>query len=141
MLNNSWKLNHVGHVVKDLEKSVNLYEKFFGFKVIERETLTEQKVQIAFLAPKNTNPENTLIELLTPLPENTTLTNFLTKRGEGLHHLCYQVKSVSTELKRLGDLGVSLIDQFPKIGSRGFHIAFIHPRSTNGVLTELCGDY
>ncbi len=135
MLNKLWKLDHIGHVVKDLENSLNHYEKYFGFKVIERENLAEQKIELAFL-----QLENTLIELLAPLSGNTSLTNFLTKRGEGLHHLCYQVKSVSGELKRLSDLGIRLIDSVPRTGSRGFYIAFIHPQSTNGVLTELCGE-
>ena len=129
-----WLLDHIGHAVSNLEDAIAVYEQRAGFSVVEREELPDHLVRAAFLRGRGTE----LIELIQPLPGNVTLAKFLERRGEGLHHLCYRVASVSVELERLRQLGVTLIDTVPRPGSRGMEIAFLHPKSFHGALIELC---
>ncbi len=131
--NSAWVLDHVGHAVKDLCESIKFYSEVLGFKEETREQVPDQNVAVSFLKLANTN-----IELLAPLGESSQLTKFLTTRGEGLHHVCYRVPSVSEELVRLSKAGIQLVDQKARLGSRGMQVAFIHPRSMHGVLVELC---
>ena len=133
-LGSGWQLDHIGHAVKDIENALVSYQSRCGFVVVEREELPEQLVRVAFLRGQSSE----LIELIQPLPGNQPLARFLERRGEGLHHLCYRVGSVTDELKRLAGLGVKLIDTAPRLGSRGLHIAFLHPNSFHGALIEIC---
>lgn len=126
-------LDHVGIAVLDLEKSISRYESDFGFKVELRESLPEQKIELAFL-----KLENTSLELLSASAPDSSISNFLSKRGEGLHHVCYRVKDINAELSRLAGLGYKLIDEKPRHGARNTLIAFVHPKNAQGVLTELC---
>lgn len=128
-----YPVHHIGIAVRDLEASVREYSSRWSFVRDFDETLPAQKVQLAFL-----RAGSTLIELLTPLDSSSTLARFLEKRGEGLHHICYEVKDIVAELTRLRSLGVELIDQAPRPGAHGSQIAFLHPKSCGGVLTELC---
>jgi methylmalonyl-CoA epimerase len=128
-----WRMNHVGHAVESIESAVKTYQTLYGFELVETEKLEEQKVEAAFL-----RLDNCEIELIAPLPGNKTLRRFLDKRGEGLHHLCFEVENIHNELKRLDALGVNLIDKEPRIGSRNTLIAFIHPGASKSVLVELC---
>jgi len=128
-----WPLDHVGIAVNGLDEALNEYKKSFGFVLESREKIDSQGVEAAFI-----RLPNTLIELLAPLNETGTLSKFLQKRGPGLHHLCYRVDDLEKELARLTSIGVELIDKTPRPGAHHTRIAFLHPRSTGGVLTELC---
>lgn len=131
-----WSLDHVGHAVRDIDSAISKYQSLFSASIVVRESLQSDGVDVAFL-----QLPNTLIELIAPQPApngNPPLIRFLDKRGEGLHHYCFFVPSVASELARLEKLGVELIDTIPRLGSRGMSVAFLHPKSTNGVLIELC---
>lgn len=130
-----WQLDHVGIAVRDLEKSIQMYSQATSMSVTLRETLPSQGVELAFL-----NTGAAKIELLAPLnyPASTTLARFLDSRGPGLHHICYRVSDIHSELKKLQGHGCKLIDSSPRPGAGGTLIAFLHPSSFEGVLTELC---
>ena len=128
-----WKLDHIGQVVLNLEESARRYIEFCSGSVEFEEQLNDQKVQVKFV-----RVGGELIELISPLPGNTNLQGFLANRGEGLHHICYRVSSVTSELIRLKKAGIETIDSKPRNGSRGLDVAFLHPKSFNGVLIELC---
>jgi methylmalonyl-CoA epimerase len=132
---NSYPIDHIGIAVNSLNNSIKYYQDTFGFKVEDRETLDSSGVELAFLKTGNVD-----IELIAPLQGNTTLSNFLKSRGEGLHHICYKVDNLELELERFRKINAKLIDEKPRKGARGARIAFIHPESMNGILTELC-DY
>lgn len=127
-----WRLDHIGVAVQDLDLAIQWYASTAGLRVSSREEVESQHVEVAFLgeiAPR--------IELLTPLGDTGPLATFLAKRGPGLHHLCYAVDDISQELLRLHAQGLKLIDTAPRIGAEGALVAFIHPSSCGGVLTEL----
>ena len=129
------KLDHVGIAVPDLNVALASYQTNFGVVPLLTETLPSQGTTLAFLdLPGGT------IELLAPLSPETVIARFLAKRGPGLHHVCYEVTDIEASLKRLAAKGITLIDSTPRHGARGSRIAFLHPRSCGGVLTELC-DY
>lgn len=126
-------IDHIGIAVIDLEASIEYYRKNFGFEVELREELPSQEVTLAFL-----KLDNTRLELLAPLEPGSTLSKFLARRGPGLHHICYEVKDIVEALKDFSEKGFKLIDETPRHGANSTLIAFIHPSSTEGVLTELC---
>jgi len=126
-------LDHVGIAVRDLDAAVKLFTEIIGLKLEGYETVKEQGVKIAFLSAKNIE-----VELITPLSDESSLAKFLEKRGEGLHHIAFRVKGLSDALRRLKSEGLKLIDEEPRKGAKGRNIAFIHPKSTHGVLLELC---
>ena len=128
-----YPLDHIGIATRDLDRAISEHLTNFGFKLHSRETIESQKVEVAFL-----KLPNTLIELLAPTSLDSTLTKFLETRGEGLHHLCYRVDDIKVELTRLEKLGHRLIDSEPRPGAHKTMIAFIHPKTLGGVLTELC---
>lgn len=128
-----WPLDHVGIAVHNIDAALNEYRTQFGFAVDSREVIESQRVEVAFI-----RLPNTLIELLAPQDESSPLAKFLAKRGPGMHHLCYRVENIETELKRLMQAGVEVIDKVPRPGAHHTRIAFLHPKSTGGVLTELC---
>lgn len=132
LIANSWRIDHIGHVVSDLQPAVDFYLKKLGFRLECEEHLSEQKLDLVFL-----RSEQALIELLCPRPDNVILNKFLKNRGPGLHHIAYRVPDVNTELNRLKTAGLRLIDKSARAGSRGTEVAFIHPQSTYGVLIEL----
>jgi methylmalonyl-CoA/ethylmalonyl-CoA epimerase len=125
-------LDHVAIAVKDLEKAIAFYEKAFGLKLAEIEEVKEQKVRTAIFGHGLGR-----IELICPTEPDTSVAKFLEKRGEGLHHICIEVEDIEASLAELKAQGAPLIDQTPKIGAGGAKIAFIHPKGTHGVLTEL----
>lgn len=110
-----------------------MYSSAFGGIAKDRQRLESDKVEIAFV-----QTTNVLIELLAPLAEEGPIATFLQKKGGGLHHICYQVQDIKGELERLAEEGFQLIDSEPREGALGKQIAFIHPKSTGGVLIELC---
>lgn len=126
------RVDHIAVAVSSLEKALQFYKEQLGIKLIDIETVEEQGVKVAKLDLGNTH-----IELLEPLGEDTPVGKFIAKRGEGLHHICFGVDDIESGIENLKDCGVRLIDQSPKIGAGGAKIAFVHPKSTGGVLLEL----
>lgn len=126
-------IDHIGIAVNDLNEALALYEKTLGLKH-ERVTVVEsQKVKVAFLQVGESR-----IELLEPLGPDSTLAGFLQKRGEGIHHIALRVDGIDDMLKKLKNQGATLVDEKPRPGAEGGRIAFVHPKSTKGVLLELC---
>jgi len=129
------KINHIGVAVKNLEVSIPFYRDVLGMKFEGTEEVAEQKVKVAFLAVGESR-----IELLEPTSPDSPVARFLEKNGEGIHHVAYQVEDLDATLERLRNDGVRLIDERPRRGAHGARIAFLHPKATGGVLTELCQD-
>jgi len=127
-------VDHVGVAVKSLDDAVKLYRDILGFKLVGIHTLTERKVKVAFLSSRG----EANVELLEPLSRDSTIAKFLESRGEGIHHFAMKVKNIEAVLDDLKRKGVTLIDEKPQAGVGGTKIAFVHPKSTKGVLLELC---
>ncbi len=127
------KVEHIGIAVSNLNSSVEFYEKVLGLKCYKIEEVEEQKVKTAFFKSGDTK-----IELLEGTSEDSPITKFIKKKGEGLHHIAYLVDDIQASLNELKQKGLKLIDEKPRKGTEGFNIAFIHPASTGGVLLELC---
>lgn len=126
------RIDHIGVAVEDIESAIALYNEQFEMAVQHRETVEEQGVEAVLLEIGDGH-----VELLRPLGPETPVGKFIEKRGTGLHHVAYAVADVAVELDRLRAAGVRLIDETPRIGIRGSSVAFLHPSSTGGVLTEL----
>lgn len=126
------KVHHVAVVVKNLDEALGVYDSLFGVKPTKIETIPQQGVKAALL-PMGDGGE---IELLEPIDPQGGVAKFLETRGEGIHHICFQVDDVDKELRTLADKGVQLIDKQGRPGLAG-KIGFIHPKSTKGVLIEL----
>jgi len=126
------KLDHIGIAVNNIKESLQLYKEILGLEPGEIEEVPEQGVRLMMLPLKDIK-----IELLEPLSENSPIQKFLQKRGEGIHHLCFEVDNLEEKLKKLAARGIKLIDQHPRQGHGESLIAFIHPSSTHGVLIEL----
>jgi methylmalonyl-CoA/ethylmalonyl-CoA epimerase len=125
------KIDHIGVAVKSIEEALMFY-KALGVKPYHFEEVESQKVKTAFIKVGNTN-----IELLEATSETSPIAKFIEKKGEGIHHICYEVEDVAEELEKLKKEGIQLIDNEPKPGAHGKIVAFVHPKSTKGVLTEL----
>jgi methylmalonyl-CoA epimerase len=125
-------IDHVGVAVQDIESSLALYRDSLGMALVHRETVESQGVDAALLDVGDAH-----IELLAPLHPDTPVGKFLAKRGPGLHHVAYRVDDISETLKALAAAGLRLIDESPRTGIRGSLVAFLHPASTGGVLTEI----
>ncbi len=126
------RIDHIGVAVTDLDAALALYERDYDMTLVHRETVTEQGVDAVLLDVGENH-----VELLAPLSGDTPVGKFLAKKGPGLHHVAYQTPDIETELQRLTAAGVQLIDQQPRTGIRGSRVAFLHPKSTGGVLTEI----
>lgn len=126
-------IEHIGIAVSDLENSISFYEKVFGLKCYNIEEVADQKVRTAFFMIGQTK-----IELLESTDPEGPIGKFIEKRGEGIHHIAFAVKNINEQLKHAQKEGVMLIDANPRKGAEGLDIAFFHPRSTGGVLIELC---
>jgi methylmalonyl-CoA/ethylmalonyl-CoA epimerase len=131
------RIDHVGIACRDLDASIDLYTSLFGLIVAGRETNEAQGVREAMLHVADAPGGGSYIQLLEPLADDTPVGKFLAARGEGVHHVGYGVTDVSAELDRLRAEGVRLVDERPRHGSLGASIAFLHPKSVGGVLTEL----
>jgi len=127
-------VDHVGVAVKNLDEAVGVYRDFLGFRLEGVHVIREQKVRVAFFSTGG----ETRIELLEPTESESPLASFIEKRGEGVHHIALRVKDIEAALGELKKKGLTLIDEKPRIGASGAKIAFIHPKSTRGVLLELC---
>ena len=127
-------IEHLGIAVKNLEEAIPYYENILGLKCYSIEEVADQKVKTAFFKVGQTK-----IELLEPTSPESTIAGFIEKRGEGIHHLAFAVADgVANALAEVEGKGVRLIDKAPRKGAEGLNIAFLHPKSTGGVLTELC---
>jgi methylmalonyl-CoA/ethylmalonyl-CoA epimerase len=137
------RIDHVGIACRDLDASVSFYETTFGLTVVSVEASEEQGVREAMLvvdAPEGADPAlggGSYVQLLEPLRDDSPVGKFLATRGEGVHHIGYGVVDVAAALADLEERGIKLVDQRPRHGSLGAAIAFLHPRSLGGVLTEL----
>jgi methylmalonyl-CoA/ethylmalonyl-CoA epimerase len=125
-------IDHVGVAVSDLDRAIALYEGTFGMPLVHRETVTEQGVEAVLLDVGDGH-----VELLSPLGPETVVGKFVERRGEGLHHVAYRVDDIDAVLAQLKEAGVELIDSEPRVGIRQSRVAFLHPKSTGSVLTEL----
>ncbi len=126
------KIDHVGIAVKNLDEAVKVWEKL-GLKVAEIEEVPDQKVRVAVFKVGESR-----IELLEGTSEDSPISKFIAKRGEGIHHIALGVENIEEHLEKLKEEGFRLIDEKPRIGAGGAKIAFVHPKSVNGVLLELC---
>ncbi len=128
-------IEHIGIAVKSLDTAIPFYEKLLGQKCYSIEEVAEQKVKTAFFLLGQTK-----IELLESTDPEGPIGKFIEKKGEGVHHIAYAVKNLEERLKEAEENEIQLIDKTPRKGAEGLHIAFLHPKSTHGVLTEFCED-
>ena len=128
-------IEHIGIAVSSIEVALTFYEKVLGLKCYKIEEVPDQKVRTAFIMAGQTK-----IELLESTDPEGPVGKFIEKRGEGIHHIAFAVENIEEELANAGDMGVKLIDTVPRKGAEGLDIAFIHPKSSSGVLIELCED-
>jgi methylmalonyl-CoA/ethylmalonyl-CoA epimerase len=126
-------IEHIGIAVKSLDEAIPFYENVFGLKCYNVEEVKEQKVKTAFFMVGQTK-----IELLESTDPEGPIGKFIEKKGEGVHHIAYAVDKIEDQLQTAEEKGVNLIDKSPRKGAEGLDIAFLHPKSTFGVLTELC---
>jgi methylmalonyl-CoA epimerase len=126
------RIDHIGIAVEDIDAGIELYEKSFEMELGLRETVEEQGVEAALL-----NVGDGHVELMAPLGPDTPVGKFLAKRGAGMHHVAYAVDDIDTTLERLAAAGIELIDAKARVGIGGSRVAFLQPRSTGRVLTEI----
>jgi methylmalonyl-CoA/ethylmalonyl-CoA epimerase len=126
-------IEHIGIAVKSIEQAIPYYEKVLGLKCYNIEEVKDQKVKTAFFKVGQTK-----IELLESTDPEGTIAKFIDKKGEGIHHIAFAVDDVNSALKDAEEAGVQLIDKQGRKGAEGLNIGFLHPKSTIGVLTELC---
>lgn len=126
-------IEHLGIAVKSLEEAIPYYEQVLGLKCYNIEEVAEQKVKTAFFKVGQTK-----LELLEPTSEDSTIAKFIENRGQGVHHVAFAVEGIEDALADAESKEVRLIDKTPRHGAEGLTIAFLHPKSTMGVLTELC---
>lgn len=126
------KIEHVALAVSDLDQAIQLYRDVWGLTLEHREIVEDQGVEEAML-----RIGESYIQLLSPLGDDTTVGRFIQKRGEGLHHIAYEVGDLEVALQKLKNEGVELIDESPRRGSRNTKVAFVYPKGNRGVLVEL----
>jgi methylmalonyl-CoA/ethylmalonyl-CoA epimerase len=129
------RIDHVGYAVEDLEVAIQYHQRLYGAEVVHREEIERDGVREALLAVGLS-----FIQLLEPTRSDSPVARFLERNGPGIHHIGYAVADIAATLKDLKALGVRLIDDYPRIGSRGCTIAFLHPTESMGVLVELVED-
>ncbi len=132
---NPTHIEHIGIAVRDLAGAIDFYEKVLGLECYSIEEVPDQKVKTAFFMIGQTK-----IELLESTDPEGPIGRFIEKRGEGIHHIAFAVKNIEEQLARAGEKGINLIDSKPRKGAEGLDIAFLHPKSTHGVLIEFCED-
>ncbi len=126
-------VEHIGIAVKDLTISIPLFEKLLNSACYKTESVTSEQVNTAFLKTGETK-----IELLQSISSDGVIAKFIEKKGEGLHHIAFEVTDIKTEMKRLKDEGFVLLNEEPKIGADNKLVCFLHPKNTNSVLIEIC---
>jgi methylmalonyl-CoA/ethylmalonyl-CoA epimerase len=126
------KIDHLGIAVRSIEASLAFYRDALGLEVAGRETVEDQGAHVAMLPVGQSR-----IELLEPVSDDTVVGRFIARRGEGLHHICYEVDDIVSTIDQLQAQGVRVLDGYPRRGAEGRLVAFLHPASANGVLVEL----
>jgi methylmalonyl-CoA/ethylmalonyl-CoA epimerase len=132
MHNRLGAVNHIGIAVKNLEEAKKLFSDTLGLPCVDEKTVPERGVKIAFLSTGNTT-----VELLEGIGPESAVSKFVEQRGPGIHHLCFEVDGIERVMKELAESGMRLIDEKPRVGAEGKLVAFVHPKSTLGVLIEL----
>ena len=127
------KLEHIGIAVKSLAESEFLFEKLLNTSSYKRETVVDQQVITSFFQSGDSK-----IELLEATAEDSPISKFILKRGEGIHHIAFEVEDIKSEMQRLRKDGFQLLQEEPSIGADNKWVCFLHPKSTNGVLVEIC---
>ncbi len=127
------KIEHIGIAVKDLEQSIKLFSNLLNTQPYKREKVESEGVETVFFQIGETK-----IELLGATNEESPIAKFIQKKGEGIHHIAFDVTDINNEIKRLQEQNFTVLNTTPKQGADNKKIAFLHPKSTNGVLTELC---
>ncbi|MFJ5715628.1 methylmalonyl-CoA epimerase [Neobacillus sp. NPDC093127] len=127
------KVDHIGIAVKSLELTLPFYTNVLKLTLLAIEEVDSQKVKVAFLQAGQTK-----LELLEPTSEESPIAKFIEKRGEGIHHVALGVESIEERISEMNEKGIRMIDEQPRLGAGGAHIAFMHPKSSSGVLYELC---
>ncbi len=127
------KIEHIGIAVKNLDVANELYEKLLGTKPYKTEKVDSEEVETSFFRTGNSK-----IELLQATTNNSAIASFINKRGEGIHHIAFEVTNIHDEINRLKAEGYSIINEIPKKGADNKLICFVHPKNTSGVLIELC---
>lgn len=127
------KIEHLGIAVKELATSIPLFEQLLNTPCYKTEEVASEKVKTAFFMTGESK-----IELLEASDENSPISKFINKKGEGIHHIAFEVENIEAEMKRLIALGFELINEAPKKGADNKMVCFLHPKTTNGVLVELC---
>jgi methylmalonyl-CoA/ethylmalonyl-CoA epimerase len=127
------KINHIGIAVNSIEASIPFYRDQLGMELEGSEVVEEQKVKVAFLVVGESR-----IELLEPTCDESPVAKFLAKKGEGIHHVAYEVEDVEKAIEEMKAKDVRMIDEKPRLGAHNSLIAFLHPKASGGVLTELC---
>lgn len=127
------KVDHIGIAVKSIDEALKFYEDILGIECVSTEVVEEQKVRVAFLPVGDTE-----VELLESTDEDGPIAKFIEKKGEGIQHIAYKVDDIEKSIEELKAKGIRLIDEKPRYGAGGAKIAFLHPKSTFGVLIELC---
>jgi methylmalonyl-CoA/ethylmalonyl-CoA epimerase len=125
-------VKHIGIAVKDLEESIANFENLFGIKCGKREKIAASKVEVAFFDFGNTH-----IEMVSPIDPESPISGYLEKRGNGIHHICFDVEGIDEWLETLKSKGVKLLNETPREGASGHRVAFINPASADGILLEL----
>jgi methylmalonyl-CoA/ethylmalonyl-CoA epimerase len=126
------RIDHIGVAVSDLDAAISLYEASFGMPLAHRETVESQGVEAVLMDVGDGH-----VELLRPLGPDTVVGKFIERQGEGLHHVAYAVEDIDATLQGLRSAGIELIDQEARVGIRGSRVAFLHPKATGRVLTEI----
>ena len=129
------RVDHIGIAVSSLEESIPLFEKLLDTKLNKREAVGSQKVEVAFFKVGGGT-----IELLAPNSHDSEIKKFIKKKKEGVHHIALNVSNIEQEIKRLEKNGFEFVSKTPMIGANNKRIVFLHPKSTNGVLVEICED-
>ena len=126
------RVDHIGVAVEDIDASLELYERDYGMTLVHREIVTEQGVEAVLLDVGENH-----IELLAATGPDTPVGKFIAKKGPGMHHVAYQVDDIEATLAALKEAGLKLIDETPRIGIRNSRVAFLHPKTAGGLLTEI----
>lgn len=126
------RIDHIGVAVEDIDAAIELYRAGFGMELAHRETVSSQGVEAVLLDVGDGH-----VELLAPLGPDTPVGKYMAKNGAGLHHVAYAVDDIDAALSQIAAAGIQLIDSEPRVGIRDSRVAFLHPRSTGGVLTEI----
>lgn len=131
------RIDHVGIACADLGAAIEFYRSTFGLRVASEEVIAEQGVREAMLVVADSPAGTSYVQLLEPLAPDTPVGRFISRRGEGIHHIGYGVTNITSAMSAIGAAGVRLIDSRPRHGSMGAAVAFLHPKDVGGVLTEL----